>query len=68
MKHLQTAVLVAFVGLVASEWTPPRQLGSFKLEHAGFVEVFDFAEEAENYADKYTLYISTFNYCKHFMF
>ena len=42
----------------------PRELGSFKLDHAAFVEVFSNDAAVGNPADKYTLFISTFNYSK----
>jgi hypothetical protein len=42
----------------------PRALGSFKLDHAGFVEVFETNKEAADPVDRFTLFISTFNYCK----
>jgi hypothetical protein len=55
--------LLAFSGFHNAEsvWAP-RELGSFTLEQAGFVEVFANNEETENPADQFTLFISTFNY------
>ena len=57
---------LAFVsrsGPVESVWTAPRELGSFVLPHAGFVEVFaKDGGETSNPAEQLTLYISTFNF------
>ena len=45
----------------------PRQLGTFHLKDAGFVEVYPITDavtenkNATSYADSYNLYITTFN-------
>ena len=45
----------------------PRQLGTFHLKDAGFVEVYPITDSvtgnknATSYADSYNLYITTFN-------
>ena len=42
----------------------PRSLGSFPLKDAGFIEAYQTHPEADNYSDRYTLYLTTFNFGK----
>ena len=49
----------------------PRELGRFRLKDAAFVEVYEVTQPSPLdginvtvYADKYNLYITTFNACK----
>eukprot|EP00095_Tigriopus_kingsejongensis_P007119 maker-scaffold303_size215788-snap-gene-1.16 protein:Tk07119 transcript:maker-scaffold303_size215788-snap-gene-1.16-mRNA-1 annotation:"hypothetical protein DAPPUDRAFT_229131" len=57
---------LAFLALGASvrcqgdPWLP-RELGSFPLAHAGFVEVYQNSDEQADPIDRLTLYITTFN-------
>ena len=46
--------------VVAEHWLP-RSLGSFYLKDAAFIEAIEIHPMAENYADRYTLYFTTFN-------
>ena len=63
MFPLQPLLLLCGLGLVsisAEHWMP-RSLGSFYLKDAAFIEALEIHPEAENYADRYTLYFTTFN-------
>ena len=60
---LPILVLVSVAGIQAAN-PVPRELGSFQLKHAGFVEIFQKEEPTSDPADQYTLFISTFNFCK----
>ena len=44
----------------AERWLP-RSLGSFYLKDAAFIEAIEIHPAAENYADRFTLYFTTFN-------
>ncbi|TRY79643.1 hypothetical protein TCAL_12605 [Tigriopus californicus] len=66
MLPASTILVVTLLASVASvhcqddPWLP-RELGRFKLPHAGFVEVYQNSDEEGDYMDRLTLYISTFN-------
>ena len=46
--------------LSAERWLP-RSLGSFYLKDAAFIEAIEIHPDAENYADRFTIYFTTFN-------
>lgn len=65
MRPLLIFVVVFIaVDLGASEFWEPQLLGTFQLKDAGFVEVFQTHPQATNYTDRYTLYLTTFNFGK----
>ena len=53
--------------IVSGDMWLPRELGRFHLKDAGFIEIYettpslDTNQNATVYADKYNLYITTFN-------
>jgi hypothetical protein len=59
--------LCSFFGLglsstsISAERWLPRSLGSFYLKDATFIQAIEIHPEAENYADRFTLYFTTFN-------
>jgi len=60
-------LLCSLVGLglsstsISAERWLPRSLGSFYLKDAAFIEAIEIHPAAENYADRFTLYFTTFN-------
>ena len=67
--YLNPSWLVLFCGLLAfsgrtassAEHWLPRSLGTFHLKDAAFIDAFEVRPDAENYADRYNLYFTTFN-------
>lgn len=45
----------------------PRELATFHLKDAAFVEVFETSPNVSGHADRFTLYITTFNYAAIFI-
>ncbi|XP_049800731.1 uncharacterized protein LOC126235870 [Schistocerca nitens] len=61
MMSVTLVVLAAAVASSAAFDILPKELGSFYLGHAAFLEVFATEQSTETVADQYTLYISIFN-------
>ena len=63
MKFLNSGfvfLFCVFINVDAEKWLP-RLLGSFHLKDVAFIDAFEVNPNAENYADRYNLYFTTFN-------
>ena len=60
---LCTVLLNSGLTQKVSYWAP-KTLGSFYLKDVGFIEVYETHPEEENYTDRFSMYLTTFNPCK----
>ena len=63
MRNLALLALgvIALTSLQAANAELPKEIGRFKLPHAGFVEIFESADESADPLDRLVLFVTTFN-------
>ena len=56
----QILIFCCILNTTLSYWHP-KSLGTFRLKDAGFIEIYETHPDEEKYADRFTIYLTTFN-------